>query len=97
MRLRIIAFLSFCLVYSGGFAQTSVGLRIDHKAGQSEFDVSNPVVTTMGESVYIDRLEYYLSSLPSYTTGVKRLRLRALMFLLMHLWTRYTRWATCQV
>lgn len=62
MRLRIIAFLSFCLVYSGGFAQTSVGLRIDHKAGQSEFDVSNPVVTTMGESVYIDRLEYYLSS-----------------------------------
>ena len=42
-------------------AQTSVALRIDHKAGQAEFDNAGPWTTPLGEEVYIDRLEYYLS------------------------------------
>ena len=54
--------LSLLLVLTGGLhAQTSVGLRIDHKAGQAEFDNEGPWTTTLGEEVYINRLEYYMS------------------------------------
>jgi len=54
--------LSLLLVLKGGLhAQTSVGLRIDHKAGQAEFDNEGPWTTTLGEEVYINRLEYYMS------------------------------------
>ena len=42
-------------------AQTPVALRIDHKAGQSDFEGASSWVTPMGEEVEIDRLEYYLS------------------------------------
>ena len=50
------------LVLAGALsAQTSVALRIDHKAGQAEFDNAGPWTTPMGEEVYIDRLEYYMS------------------------------------
>ncbi|MGB0510353.1 MAG: hypothetical protein ACPGGB_05480, partial [Flavobacteriales bacterium] len=56
------AILSLLLVLIGGLhAQTSVGLRIDHKAGQAEFDSEGPWTTPLGEEVYIDRLEYYMS------------------------------------
>ena len=56
------AILSLLLVLIGGLhAQTSVGLRIDHKAGQAEFDNEGPWTTPLGEEVYIDRLEYYMS------------------------------------
>lgn len=56
------AILSLLLVLTGGLhAQTSVGLRIDHKAGQAEFDNEGPWTTTLGEEVYINRLEYYMS------------------------------------
>ena len=41
--------------------QTSVGLRIDHKAGQAEFDNEGPWITPARGKVYIDRLEYYMS------------------------------------
>lgn len=56
--------LLFCLVLLCGTAktQTQVGLRIDHKAGQEEFDGTSDLVTVLGEEIEIDRLEYYLSS-----------------------------------
>jgi hypothetical protein len=44
-----------------GLAQTPVSLRIDHKAGQADFNSDAPVVTVLGEEIEIDRLEYYLS------------------------------------
>lgn len=59
MRLPIIsAFLSFSVLAS---AQTDVALRIDHKAGQDDFDGGSSWTTPAGEEVEIDRLEYYLS------------------------------------
>ena len=63
MRMRFALFFGFVVAMSSGMAQTQVGLRIDHKAGQAEFDGINPVTTTLGELVQIDRLEYYLSFL----------------------------------
>ncbi len=51
------------LIATGGLmmAQTPVALRIDHKAGQAEFDADVNLITPLGEEVEIDRLEYYLS------------------------------------
>lgn len=43
------------------FAQTPVSLRIDHMAGQADFDGNAELVTPLGEEIEIDRLEYYLS------------------------------------
>ena len=63
MRIRLLAFFSFLCAAAGGFAQTTIGLRIDHKAGQAEFDASTMLVTPLGELVNIDRLEYYLSDM----------------------------------
>ena len=57
---NLILLLTFPLVF-GASAQTAVALRIDHKAGQAEFDGSEGWVTPMGEEVEIDRLEYYIS------------------------------------
>ena len=45
----------------GLHAQTSVGLRIDHKAGQAEVEGPLDHAPPAGESVDIDRLEYYMS------------------------------------
>ena len=52
------AFMGLCW---GSQSQTTVALRIDHKVGQSEVGSPLTVVTPSGESVDIDRLEYYLS------------------------------------
>lgn len=59
--MRFILSLAITLLAVSVSAQTSVALRIDHKAGQSDFDGSSSWVTPMGEEVEIDRLEYYLS------------------------------------
>ena len=54
--------LTLFIVTSGVMmGQTPVELRIDHKAGQVEFDAGVSLITTMGEEVEVDRLEYYLS------------------------------------
>ena len=50
------------LISNVGQAQTQVGLRIDHKAGQADVEAPLSVNTPAGESVGINRLEYYLSS-----------------------------------
>ena len=42
-------------------AQTNVALRIDHRVGQAEVMAPLSVETPSGETVDIDRLEYYLS------------------------------------
>ena len=63
MLMRFALFFGFVVAMSSGMAQTQVGLRIDHKAGQAEFDGATPVVTPLGELVQVDRFEYYLSSL----------------------------------
>lgn len=42
-------------------AQTNVALRIDHRVGQAQVTAPLSVVTPAGETVDIDRLEYYLS------------------------------------
>lgn len=52
---------SLFLLCSTAWAQTPVSLRIDHKAGQAEFEASTDLVTPLGEEIEIDRLEYYLS------------------------------------
>ena len=59
--MRFTLSLAITLLAVSVSAQTSVALRIDHKAGQSDFDGSSSWVTPMGEEVEIDRLEYYLS------------------------------------
>ena len=57
---HFLLLLAICTTGMVG-AQTSVALRIDHKAGQAEFDNAGPWTTPLGEVVFIDRLEYYLS------------------------------------
>jgi len=59
--MRTLFLLSSILLTGALAAQTSVALRIDHKAGQAEFDNTGPWTTPLGEEVYIDRLEYYMS------------------------------------
>lgn len=59
--MRFILSLATVFLSASVTAQTSVALRIDHKAGQSDFDGPSGWVTPMGEEVEIDRLEYYLS------------------------------------
>jgi len=50
--------LTLFIVTSGVMmAQTPVELRIDHKAGQVEFDAGVSLITTLGEEVEVDRLE----------------------------------------
>ena len=46
----------------GMAAQTQVALRIDHQAGQAEIGQPLFLATPSGESVEVDRLEYYLSA-----------------------------------
>lgn len=59
--MRFILSLVITVLAVSVSAQTSVALRIDHKAGQSDFDGASSWVTPVGEEVEIDRLEYYLS------------------------------------
>lgn len=61
MPMRFLFFFGFVLVMNVSLAQTAVALRIDHKAGQAEFGGESSVVTPLGETVVVDRLEYYLS------------------------------------
>ena len=55
----VVAFMGLCWNLK---SQTAVALRIDHKVGQSEVASPLTVVTPSGESVEVDRLEYYLST-----------------------------------
>ena len=56
LQLAVLCFAVLC-----SHAQTQVALRIDHQAGQSEIAQTLVVETPAGESVEVDRLEYYLS------------------------------------
>lgn len=60
--MRNFLLLTMSFVCTAILAQTPVALRIDHMAGQDEFDGTVDLVTPLGEEVEIDRLEYYLSS-----------------------------------
>lgn len=59
--MRFLFFLAACILSATMVAQTTVVLRIDHKAGQAEFDGTDGWVIPSGEQVNINRLEYYLS------------------------------------
>ncbi|MCH1576694.1 MAG: hypothetical protein L7S67_10510, partial [Flavobacteriales bacterium] len=60
--IRTIHLLMLCCGVLAIQAQTQVSLRIDHQAGQSEIGQPLIVATPSGESVEVNRLEYYLSA-----------------------------------
>ena len=60
--IRVTQLLMLCFGVLAIQAQTQVSLRIDHQLGQSEVDQPFVAATPAGESVEVDRLEYYLSA-----------------------------------
>ena len=60
LRSALVLFVAMSMVHVLP-AQTNVALRIDHRVGQAEVMEPLTVETPAGETVEIDRLEYYLS------------------------------------